>query len=108
MIKKFTLYLTIFIFLTFINPLFTQDDIKNYKQPDVSEGSNLLIKSSPSYDNEKENLENYVYKSLHINLGASFIKWKFTPKFNYTFILSTNAYIDKRTRNSDLMTDNTT
>ena len=106
--KIIIFYLAFFLLFTYSITLHSQDDIKNYKQPEVSEGSNLILKSSPSYDNEKEKLENYIYKSLHINMGASFIKWKFTPKFNYTIIVSSNAYIDKSTRTSDLITEDKT
>jgi len=83
--------------------LHSQDDIKNYKQPDVSDGSSLLISANPSYNNENSSLDTSA--SFNINTDVNYIKWRFTPKYNYAFNVSAFGNFSRNSSNTGVRTN---
>lgn len=83
---------------------FSQDEIKNYSPPDVSEGSNLYLNSSPMYVNRNSN-DGYGYNHLSINLDGSYTKWRFTPNLVYSVFSQTRLLFDRNSLNADYKND---
>ncbi|MBE2218522.1 MAG: hypothetical protein IAE90_09980 [Ignavibacteria bacterium] len=100
------------LFAASIN-IYSQDPIKDYDVPKISEGTTLEISGKPHFNLQKEKNDTaeseYAYE---INLGASFTKWRFTPSLDYTIsaTLSGTSYsypesqiIDKNENSSRLL-----
>ena len=90
-----------------LNSSFSQNEIKEYEQPKVSEGSNLILSSSPNYVNtESINYRKETYVAL--NLYLEFTKWRFSKKLNYSLDLSaSNSYTYSSTENEEKQTSST-
>src|ERR1041384_2790086 len=102
--KKITLF-SILLFLNIFS-IRAQDDIKNYKEPEVTEGSSLRLSSNPSYLNRKEFSNSNTTYDIDLNLRAKYTKWKFTPRLNYVLNMSLDGSIDKYNYDYQIYADN--
>lgn len=81
---KYCLIPITLLFAAAIN-IYSQSPIKDYEIPKISEGTNLEISGSPSFNLNKDNNDTAESKySYEIDLSASFTKWRFTPSLDYT------------------------
>lgn len=91
---KYCLILIAFLFTASIN-IYTQNPIKDYDVPKISEGMNLELSGSPRFNLQKDKSDTanseYAYE---IDLGASYTKWRFSPSLDYTLsaTLSGSSY----------------
>lgn len=97
---SYPLFITIIVCFLLNNVSFSQDEIKSYSPPDVSEGSNLYLNSAPMYGNINSN-EGYSHNDLLVNLDGSYTKWRFTPKLVYSLYVHTRLLFDRYSYTSD-------
>ncbi|HEY3251213.1 MAG TPA: hypothetical protein VGK25_08850 [Ignavibacteria bacterium] len=79
--------------------VFSQSDFETYTPPKLTEGSNLLLITNPSFSAGRstsfngETADDKFY--YNVNAGLDFRKWHFTPKLNYSVSSFMNAHFTK-------------
>ena len=78
-------WISIALFFTASINIYSQNPIKDYDIPKISEGMNLELSGSPRFNLYKEKNETAESEySYDLDLSASFKKWRFSPSLDYT------------------------
>ncbi len=68
---------------------YSQNEVEKYKLPELIEGSNLVLSTSPFYSYEIY-YDTVKTSRLVLGFGADFTKWRFTPKLDYSVHIRPN------------------
>ena len=92
--KIITLSAILLLFLTITFNLYAQDDIKNYRQPDVSKGTSVILGGNLMYNDYHDPIDpniTYDYRNADVNTGLNASHWRFTPKTSYGIFVSASG-----------------
>src|SRR5438034_10587419 len=91
---KISIYCSLIFLLTVTIKLYSQDDVKNYKEPEVSEGSIIKLDGGftySDYQNEYNQLFNFYHRYSNVNVVLNASHWRLTPKLSFGIFADASA-----------------